>query len=232
MRLILTGIALLALLTACDDSDTDAKSDTEQDSGPSQPAADDDDETTDEPEKGDDAGGSTTTPPPPPPPPEPISCGDVDCAAPPFGVPCCTTAADVEARAALTEGACGVDLSPVFGGPSACVEFDQPGEPDESCPALEVPDADPVPGCCTSYGFCGTADNFIGIGCVTAPSEFGEPVACGDGGGDAGGGSSVTDGGNGGMSGPDAGDMSDAGGGSEPAPDASTLDAGANDASR
>jgi hypothetical protein len=241
MKRILGGIALLALLTACGDSNTDGDGDAKQDSGASKPDDDeadddeaDDDEADDEPAAddddsddrptADDAGGPAA--PTLPPPPEPISCGDVDCPAPAFGTPCCATADDVEARAAFTEGACGVDLSAVFGGPTGCVEFDQPGEPDESCPPLEIPDVDPIPGCCTSYGFCGTADNFIGIGCTTPPSEFGELIPCGGGDGDAGSGSTVLD----------AGTMepTDAGNSSEPTPDADVSmaeDAGANDAS-
>jgi hypothetical protein len=261
MKLMLTGIALLALLTAgCGDSDSDG--DTVEDSG--SPSSTDD-EDTDEPTDSDDAGeptedddetdepmddGGGSTMPPPPPPPEPISCGDVDCPAPPFGTPCCATAEDVEVNASLTEGACGVDLSPVFGGPSACVEFAQPGDPDESCPALEVPDADPIPGCCTSHGFCGTMDTFIGIGCTTPPPEFGEPIPCGAGGGDAGSpggdagstssgddaGSPSGDAGEPDMPEPDAGETTeepiDSGSTSEPAdasmsiPDAATSDAG------
>jgi hypothetical protein len=243
MKWILSGIALMALLTSCDDSSTDGNGDTEEDSGASNPAADDDesgdepmsddDEADDEPMSDDDgaedepmaedAGG--TTAPMLPPPPEPISCGDVDCPAPPLGTPCCTRADDVEVQAALTRGACGVDLSSVFGGPSSCIEFDQPGELDDSCPSTEIPDAPPIPGCCTTHGFCGVADTFIGIGCTAPPPEFGEPIPCGDGGGDAGSSSSVGDGG---MSapGPDAGEMDPTDAGTiSVAPDASAGDA-------
>src|SRR5690349_16428081 len=130
MRWILSGIALCSLLAACGESSTeDGSDDTQEDSGTGDPA------------EGDDADEPT---------------GDDDCPAPPLGTPCCATAGDVRAGAALTKGACGVDLSALFGGPSACVEFDQPGELDESCPPLEIPDAPPLPGCCTSQGFCGT----------------------------------------------------------------------------
>jgi hypothetical protein len=251
MKLMLSGIALLALLTACDDSDSDS-ADPELDSGTSASTEEttSSEETTSDDGKGEDASaasGDASAPlPPPPPPPEPISCGDVDCPAPPYGTPCCATADDVDVHASLTEGACGVDLSPVFGGPSACVEFNQPGEPDESCPPLEIEGFDPIPGCCTSYGFCGTADTMIGIGCTTPPPEFGEPIPCGAGAGDAGGGSTGEDAGGGstgedagggsssedaggGSSGEDAGEpATDAGASSEPMPDSgmSTMDAG------
>jgi hypothetical protein len=253
MRWILSGIALCSLLAACGESSTeDGSDDTQEDSGTGDPAegddadeptgddadeptADDDDEPTDDDvDDPTDAGSSAPTLPPPP---EPISCGDVDCPAPPLGTPCCATAGDVRAGAALTKGACGVDLSALFGGPSACVEFDQPGELDESCPPLEIPDAPPLPGCCTSQGFCGTFDSFIGLGCTTPPPESGEPLPCGEGGGDAGSSSSNGDAGMTSTPSPDAGETepTDAGASSEPTPDAGMSlaeDAGASDASQ
>lgn len=267
MKLMLSGIVLLALVTACgDDADTD--SNTQLDSGTSETTADDeettadDEETTSDDEETNDAAADdeetaddtatsdASTAPTIPPPPEPISCGDVDCPAPPWGTPCCVTAADVEASAGLNEGACGVDLSPVFGGQSACVEFNQPGELDESCPPMEIPDAPSSPGCCTSHGLCGTVDSFTGLGCVTTPPEFGGVlIPCGGDAGDAGS-TSEDDAGTGGsgddagtssgddagptMSEPDAGETTeamDSGSASEPALDASTSDASTGDAS-
>lgn len=244
---MLSGIVLLALVTACgDDADT---SDTNLDSGSSETTADDED-TNDASADDEETTSDASTTPTIPPPPEPISCGDVDCPAPPWGAPCCVSAADVEASAGLNEGACGVDLSPVFGGPSACVEFNQPGELDESCPDMEIPDAPSSPGCCTTHGLCGTVDSFTGLGCVTTPPEFGGVlIPCGGDAGDAGS-TSEGDAGTGGsgddagpssgddagpnMSEPDAGETTeetDSGSTSEPALDASTSDASTGDAS-
>jgi hypothetical protein len=90
------------------------------------------------------------------------------------------------------------------------VELDQPGEPDDACPPVEIPDMAPLPGCCTSHGVCGTLDTFIGLGCTPPPPGVAEPIACGDGAADAGAGGSEADAGT---------EPTDAGGSSEPMPD-------------
>jgi hypothetical protein len=147
MKLILSGIAVLALVAACgDDSsgdDSTVDSGSTESSGESDTTGEssgDDSETTDsagdDSETSGDAGGTDL--------PEPLTCGDAVCPVPTFGTSCCVTAADVEANAAFNEGVCGIDLSAAFGGPSQCVELNQPGEVDESCPGLEVEGQPPV----------------------------------------------------------------------------------------
>jgi len=79
-----------------------------------------------------------------------------------------------------------------------CIEQNQPGKPDASCPPIDVQGFS-FPGCCKPNNMCGVLDTFLGLGCVD-PSQFGGPAgqACG---------SVVVDAGTGGTGGapPDAG---------------------------
>lgn len=106
------------------------------------------------------------------------TCGDT-CMGGLLNNPCCTTEADVRDGAAVDVGKCGQDLTQ-FGGP-ACVEQDQPGELDPSCPDEWVMGMT-LKGCCTPAGLCGLNFDLIMLGCTTMNSQG---IACG-GGADAG----------------------------------------------
>jgi len=69
-------------------------------------------------------------------------------------------------------GMCGTDLT-VFGG-TGCVQLDQPGELDPSCPD-STGSSGTKPGCCTDTGLCGSIDNTLGRGCYFRSGEVGEP---------------------------------------------------------
>lgn len=151
-----------------EDADTNAKGD---DQDPKQ------DETEDADEDEDSAPANDDTDPPASP--EPVACGEVDCPVPAFGSSCCTRRADVRNMSALEAGKCGIDLSEALGGDPICVELEQPGDLDESCPNLELEGAPPMMGCCSSFGICGALDTFLGLGC-TAPPPGVERIPCGD----------------------------------------------------
>ena len=93
--------------------------------------------------------------------PAPKVCGGVECdPVPPelgqYGVSsCCTATADE----------CGLQ-TPVTEG---CLEPDQPGGIDYTCPIYELPTGMAMPGCCTPAGTCGALDSTMGLGCI--PNE-------------------------------------------------------------
>ncbi|MBX3126181.1 MAG: hypothetical protein KF718_05670 [Polyangiaceae bacterium] len=71
---------------------------------------------------------------------------------------------------------CGVSSS-LLG--NQCIEQNQAGTPDSSCPPQTI-QGFTLQGCCKPSGMCGVLDTFIGLGCVD-PSQFGGPpsVPCG-----------------------------------------------------
>lgn len=86
---------------------------------------------------------------------------------------------------------CGVNLDPIQGFaplPPGCVEKNQPGKPDGSCPPLNV-QGQLLPGCCKPSGICGHDFSVLQLGCVET-WQFGgpPPVKCGGGTGGFGGG--------------------------------------------
>jgi len=100
--------------------------------------------------------------------PMPLRCGDAFC--PLVSDPvkaCCTTAADVDRRAARKAGACGQDMSalnlPEYG--SGCWQRDQLGIIDARCPSSKEP------GCCADDGTCGTNNADQHLGCRHAPGS-------------------------------------------------------------
>lgn len=104
-----------------------------------------------------------------------LSCGNALC--PSVTLPalqCCTDATDVDARRARFADRCGLART----GQPGCLELEQPGVLDDSCPSL-TPDgaAGQQPGCCTETGRCGTYDISDNLGCHENP-EVDEP--CGD----------------------------------------------------
>ncbi len=84
------------------------------------------------------------------------------CQVSPVGAPCCSAA-----------GVCGVQLS-LFPG-SQCIERNQPGERDASCPDLNLGGIQAL-GCCRPNAECGYLDTALGLGCVD-PSQLGQPNA-------------------------------------------------------
>jgi len=74
------------------------------------------------------------------------------------GTPCCTT-----------DQKCGFVIQ--FVG-SNCIEANQPGSPDPSCPAVSPISGFSLQGCCRPDGVCGGLDTFLGLGCVD-PTTFG-----------------------------------------------------------
>jgi hypothetical protein len=126
----------------------------------------------------DDAGA--TAPPLVPPTNGGIACGGSFCA---FGVdperPCCTTAADVTARAARAADSCGLDLSAVPGSPYGqhCWQRDQLGIVDDRCsPRDAASGVSAEPGCCGDDGTCGTLNADHKLGCRHESGA--EPQAC------------------------------------------------------
>ncbi len=67
---------------------------------------------------------------------------------------------------------CGLDLSGFVQG-GGCVESNQPGTRDDSCPATNIY-GQQIPGCCRADNTCGYLDSFLGLGCVS-PTDFGAP---------------------------------------------------------
>jgi hypothetical protein len=132
------------------------------------PSGDDDDNPF-----GDDEDETAVDPLPPaelPEPPTTTTCGQSECRDVLVGdivvAPCCPAGA---------EDRCGLDLSavsefmPLQG---ECVELEQPGEEDESCPSVlfaDVVEMRELPGCCMPEGLCGVVANFsllADFGCV------------------------------------------------------------------
>ncbi|HEX3594230.1 MAG TPA: hypothetical protein VHU80_03985 [Polyangiaceae bacterium] len=56
--------------------------------------------------------------------------------------------------------ACGLVLGPV------CLELNQPGNPDDSCPGVPNTPIGDLPGCCRPGGKCGLLDTTVGFGCT------------------------------------------------------------------
>jgi hypothetical protein len=50
-----------------------------------------------------------------------------------------------------------------------CIELDQPGRPESSCPMVTYPPLGVLPGCCTPDGTCGSLETNVGVGCVQIP---------------------------------------------------------------
>lgn len=103
--------------------------------------------------------------------------------------PCCTS-----------NGKCGLTSTFLPGG--QCVEKNQAGKPDSSCPPLNQGGIT-LKGCCRPDDKCGYLDTFLGLGCVD-PSQFGAPgggTTCNYNGGSGGTGGSAGSGGTGGSAG-------------------------------
>lgn len=130
----------------------------------------------------------------------PVVCGGVTCDPPslPIG----------QADSCCVGDKCGITSSMIGG---QCVELNQPGTPDPTCPEQSIQGFN-LPGCCKDTGFCGVMDTFLGLGCVD-PGQFTSqpPIPCGGGTGGAGGVSGS--GGTGGSTGGAGGSTGGAGGG-------------------
>jgi hypothetical protein len=87
-------------------------------------------------------------------------CGGVVCPDAPFP----------QVESCCTNDKCGFSSSFIGG---QCIEANQPGKPDASCPDMSM-QGFTLPGCCKPNGMCGVQDTFIGLGCVD-PSQFGGP---------------------------------------------------------
>jgi hypothetical protein len=95
---------------------------------------------------------------------------------------------------------CGLDLAPAAAFitvPPGCTELNQPGDPDDTCPPLDINAAGmmiSLPGCCLPNAMCGVIADLplpgLEFGCVN-PADFSmtppPPQACGGGTGGAGG---------------------------------------------
>ena len=136
-KLMLGALAACMMLTlgACGDDSSDAA-----DTGPA----------------GDGDGDGDTTP-------DGDLCGGETCVAGILGDPCCTTQADIDATSALSVDMCGLDLTALMF--EGCVELDQPGDDDASCPEVEAMGMQ-LPACCTTTGMCGQRIDLLGLGCV------------------------------------------------------------------
>jgi hypothetical protein len=90
-------------------------------------------------------------------------CPLATCRVPPqgAGTACCTE-----------DGKCGF-LLPQFG--TACVESDQPGNLDPSCPSLMFSNLN-LQGCCRPEGLCGVYEPFFQLGCVARQADAG--ISC------------------------------------------------------
>jgi hypothetical protein len=105
-----------------------------------------------------------------------VVCGGVEC--PPPSVPI------GQVDSCCVGDKCGITSS--FLG-SQCIELNQPGQPDPSCPPQSI-QGFTLPGCCKPNGMCGVMDSFIGLGCVDPGPFTGQPpIPCGGGTGGAGG---------------------------------------------
>jgi|RhiMethySRZTD1v2_1073278.scaffolds.fasta_scaffold03141_11 hypothetical protein len=90
----------------------------------------------------------------------------------------CEVASCPQPRLPLAQTCCTTDKNCGFVfqllGPD-CVEGNQAGVTDPSCPQVQLPGIPlALPGCCRDDGRCGAMDSFIGFGCVD-PSQFGQP---------------------------------------------------------
>lgn len=100
-----------------------------------------------------------------------ITCGGVECFQPypGRGIPCCTVegtgvSGDANVAAGRDPDVCGLEIPTVAG---ACLQIDQPGDLDDTCPSMDYGSAEPNGGCCTEQGLCGTWDlEFYGLGCT------------------------------------------------------------------
>lgn len=116
-----------------------------------------------------------------------VVCGGVTCdpALAVAGTPMCCTVegAGVPGDPAETTGLapdqCGTDIGmlvPEFDG--LCLQLNRPGELDESCPDFQFA-GNLGAGCCTSRGFCGAIESFVGLGCIYPPG-VGQGDPCGE----------------------------------------------------
>jgi hypothetical protein len=103
---------------------------------------------------------------------------------------CCTAtgtgvAGDPAELTGRAPNLCGTDIGatvPTLAG--ICLQLDQPGTPDATCPTVSNGFMDEM-GCCTDQGFCGTISASAGLGCHYPAA--GKGPACGAGAGGAGG---------------------------------------------
>ncbi|MCL4754946.1 MAG: hypothetical protein KJ015_32630 [Myxococcales bacterium] len=86
---------------------------------------------------------------------------------------------------------CGLDTSPISQFvplPNGCVQKNQPGTIDPTCPSQATPQGPSLPGCCKPSGICGTWYGLIDLGCVETWQYGGPPpMKCGGGTGGMGG---------------------------------------------
>ncbi|MEB2312333.1 MAG: hypothetical protein OZ921_00735 [Sorangiineae bacterium] len=99
-----------------------------------------------------DGGGSTTSC-------DPGSCPPATGLGAQFAKACCTS-----------EDACGLSVSVLAS--AGCQARNQPGTPDESCPAQSIQNFLTFQGCCRPDHTCGLQDTILGLGCVD-PAAFG-----------------------------------------------------------
>jgi hypothetical protein len=125
----------------------------------------------------------------PPDPGPPVMCGELSCegrvlAGAVAFTACCTAAGtgvqgDPLEIAGRGPGLCGINLSASMGGASACVQVDQPGTLDPSCPTVTGAGGT-MPGCCTDEGYCGAMESFLALGCGYLSGSRGARCGSGD----------------------------------------------------
>ncbi len=112
-------------------------------------------------------------------------CGDEKCMLAQLNIlswadQCCTDQEDVQLLWAVEPGQCGLRIESSESNP--CVQLDQKGEPDDSCPTFYLLPDSPYPefdsfsnpGCCTEYGVCGEMDNTY-YGCSVFRNDMETP---------------------------------------------------------
>lgn len=96
-----------------------------------------------------------------------LSCGNVLCPGVPLPASqCCTDGSDVTGDRARQGNRCGAMRE----GETGCLQLEQPGLIDPSCPEVMPSGVSaPEPGCCTDQGHCGTFDSALNVGCHGNP---------------------------------------------------------------
>ncbi|HMJ10797.1 MAG TPA: hypothetical protein VK524_05290 [Polyangiaceae bacterium] len=96
-------------------------------------------------------------------------CGDTVCP------PVSSTAAEfVEACCTQGSNKCGL-VTPLG---DSCMELNQPGSLDPTCPAAVIAEGFSLRGCCRTNGVCGVSTAQIGLGCIDLPVDGRAPASC------------------------------------------------------
>lgn len=117
----------------------------------------------------------------------PFRCGGVSCPSSPAGTPSCCTLEGAGALGHALENTgrapnlCGTDIGTVVDGLTGlCLQLEQPGELDPSCPDQVVPaqfaveGVAPMQGCCSDEGYCGSMETVFPLGCIYATGRKGK----------------------------------------------------------